>query len=568
MKQQVPLCFTRIWCRQNEAWLSFKTVTQDRFLVNPEGYFIELPDGSLTRISPRTTFPIVDRFPTIVLDTLVPRKQFGDDAFFISVPLRSQSRQEPHKVTIDEIYSDPIDQMEVSTPLVGLERYLLLRLIESGCVGLVDLRSLLERRNQTGKSVGELVVEEGLCHWETMLGQCLDIRPPSRLDPPNLRTMIERREWELTGEILFALDCINRTELEHALKIKRDGQQALGQILTAMGACRSEDVAHCLNVQEQMKYADQEGVVLIGKLLVSQGIISDGDLEEMLWKQRVARQPLGRILVSMGACAQREIDQYESVHGGGFQQSIDEAAMGSYLVKTDTITKTQLEEALRVQQRGRQVLGEMLVTLGMCSEGDVQRMVSLQKEVREAFKTGVQRLGDLLINQGKVPAHIVDEALRTQSIGRQPFGSILAALKACTSDDVALALDIQHKWRARPRDPGDRLGEVLVRHRILTEGQLEGPLLRHMREEKPLGRILVEEAVCSPESIVGALIDRDQARQEQFFAYVRSHLPDAADATTLPDAIAGVGAPQPGALPEKLIQRISGIFRKDRQGSA
>jgi hypothetical protein len=567
MKQQVPLCFTRIWCRRNEAWLSFKTVTQDRFLVNPEGYFIELPDGSLTRISPRTTFPIIDRFPTIVLDTLVPRKQFGEDAYFISVPLRSQSRQEPHKVTIDEIYQDPIEQIESSTPLVGLERYLLLRLIEGGTVNLTDLRALLERRNDTGKSIGEIVVQDGLCHWETMLGQCLDIRPPSRLDPPNLRTIIERREWELTGEILFALDCINRTELEHALKIKRDGQQALGQILTAMGACRSEDIAHCLNVQEQMKYADHEGVVLIGKLLVSQGIISDGDLEEILWKQRVARQPLGRILVSMGACSQREIDQYESVHGGGFQQSVDEAAMGNYLVKTDTITKTQLEEAFRVQNRGRQVLGEMLVTLGMCTEGDVQRVVSLQKEVRDAFKSGVQRLGDLLITLGKVPQHIVDEALRTQSIGRQPFGSILAAMKACTADDVNLALEIQHKWRARPKDPGDRLGEVLVRHRILTDAQLEGPLLRHMREEKPLGRILVEEGVCSPESIVGALIDRDQARQEQFFAYVRSHIPGADEAPTLPDSVVAVEGAA-GGMPEKLIQRISGIFRKDRQGSA
>jgi hypothetical protein len=567
MKEQVPLCFTRIWCRQNDAWLSFKTNTQDRFLVNPEGYFIELPDGSLTRISPRTTFPIIDRFPTIVLDTLVPRKQFGEDAFFISVPLRSQSRQEPNKVTIDEIYQDPLENLNLSTPLVGLERYVLLRLIENGTVALTDLQHILDERNETGKSIGEIVINQGTCHWESLLGHCLDIRPPSRLDPPNLRTIIERREWELTGEVLFALDCINRTELEHALKIKRDGQQALGQILTAMGACRTEDIAHCLNVQEQMKYADHEGIVLIGKLLVSQNIISDTDLEEILWKQRVARQPLGRILVSMGACSQREIDQYETVHGGGFQQSIDEATMGQYLVKTDTITKIQLEEALRIQHRGRQVLGEMLVTLGMCGETDIQKVVVLQKEVREAFKSGVQRLGDLLISSGRVPGHIVDEALRTQSIGRQPFGSILVALKACSGDDVNLALDVQHKWRARPKDPGDRLGEVLVRHKILTEAQLEGPLLRHMREQTPLGRILVEEGICDPESIVGALIDRDQARQEQFFAYVRSHLPSHEPAPSDDDDMT-VAAGTPGPLPEKLIQRISGIFRKDRQGSA
>jgi hypothetical protein len=501
-----------------------------------------------------------------MLSQLVPRKQFGDDAYFISVPLRSQSRQEPLKVTIDDIYQDPLENLQLDRPLVGLERYLLLRLIENGTVPLVELDRILQLRNQSGRSVGEIVINNGICHWEALLGQCLDIRPPSRLDPPNLRTIIERREWELTGEILFALDRINRTELEHSLKIKRDGQQALGQILTAMGACRSEDIAHCLNVQEQMKYADTEGIVLIGKLLVSQNIIRDEDLEEILWKQRVARQPLGRILVSMGACSQREIDQYESVNGG-FQQSIDEAAMGNYLVKTDTITHTQLEEALRIQQRGRQVLGEMLVTLGMCAETDIQKVVSLQKEVRDACRSGVQRLGDLLINQGKVPAHIVDEALRTQSIGRQPFGSILVALKACSGDDVNLALDIQHKWRARPKDPGDRLGEVLVRHKILTEAQLEAPLLRHMREEKPLGRILVEEGVCTPESIVGALIDRDQARQEQFSAYVRSHLPSEAAATLAEEIPALAGTPQ-GPPQSTIIQRISGIFKKDQKDRA
>lgn len=566
MKQQVPLCLTRIWCRKNDAWLSFKTHTHDRFLVNPDGYFIELPDGSLTRISPRTTFNVVNRFPTINLSQLVTRKQFGEDAYFISVPLRSQQRQEPVKVTMDDVYEDPLAGIDCKRPLTSMEHYVFLRLIENGTIPFSDIRRILALRDETGKTVSDIVITNGICHWESLLGQCLDIRPPSRLDPPSLRTIIERREWELTGEVLCALERINRTDLEHSLKIKRDGQQALGQILTAMGACRSEDIAHCLNVQEQLQYADHEGVVLIGKLLVSQNVITDGDLEEVLWKQRVARQPLGRILVSMGACSQREIDQYESVHGGGFQQSIDEATMGNYLVKTDTITKTQLEEALRIQQRGRQVIGEMLVTLGMCAENDIQKVVSLQKEVREAFRSGVQRLGDLLIGVGRVPAHIVDEALRTQSIGRQPFGAILMALKACSSDDVNLALELQGKWRGRPKDPGDRLGEVLVRHRILTEAQLEAPLLRHMREEKPLGRILVEEGVCTPEDIIGALIDRDNTRQGQFIAYLRSHLQ--IDEPELDeDAVSAATSDN-----NNIIQRISGIFRgsgktKDR-GSA
>src|SRR5579883_3680310 len=78
MKDYLPLCYTRIWCRKNQAWLSFKTVNQERFLVNPDGYFIELPDGSLTRISPRATFTIIDRLPSIIISQLAVRKQFDN----------------------------------------------------------------------------------------------------------------------------------------------------------------------------------------------------------------------------------------------------------------------------------------------------------------------------------------------------------------------------------------------------------------------------------------------------------------------------------------------------------
>lgn len=553
---------TRIWCRRNEAWLSFKTVYKDRYLINPDGYFLELPDGSLTRISPRTTFPMINGFPSIVIQEIAPRTQFGQDAFFISVPLRTQQRQEPQKVDLDSIFFDPLEEVSCKRPLDDLERYLLLRAVENGFIPFGDIGRVLAARDVSGQSVGDILIDTNICHWETLLAQCLDIRPPSRLDPPNLRTIIERREWELIGEILVAMDSINRTELEHALKVKRDGNQALGQILTAMGACKKEDIAQCLQIQEQLKHADHEGVVLIGKLLVAQGIIADSDLEEMLWKQRVARQPLGRILVSMGACAQREIDQYEAVHSSGFQQAVDEAAMGNYLVKTDTITKVQLEEGLRIQQRGRQVLGEMLVALGMCSNEQVQTAVHLQKEVREAHRSGIQRLGDLLIKKGKVPQQMVEEALRVQSIGRQPFGSILVAMGACNIEQVNQALEVQHAWRSLEKEPGDRLGEVLVKQGILTEAELEPSLLQHMREEKPLGRILIENNVCTPEQIIGSLIVRDNRRQEEFLNYVRARMPGRHPETE--QSAGGTIVLNPTAS-GTFVSRISNLFGKSKQ---
>lgn len=560
MTNSVPLCYTRVWCRNNQSWLSFKTNKAERFLVSPEGYFVELPDGSMTRIGPRTTFPIVDRMPCIELNSLLAREQIAKDAFFVSVPLSTTERGQPVKIAVEEVARDPLGDLRCKKPLEPLERFLLLRMLESGLLMPDAMQAIIEQRDVSNKTVGEVLIAKDLCHWESLLAQCLDIRPPSRLDPPSLRTIIERREWELTGEILILLDKINRTELEHALKVKREATQALGQILTAMGACTNEDVEHCLSIQENMKQADSDGIVLIGKLLVNQKVISADELEEILWKQKVSRQPLGKILVSLGACSQKDVDEYVQAHDAPFQQQIDEAAMATHLLKTEKINRVQLDEAMRIQQRGRQVLGEMLVAYGLCKAEDIDNVVALQKEVRDAYRSGLERLGDLLIKKGMVPGHLVEEALDMQHLGRQPFGAILIATGACTAADINLALDVQKQWRARPKEPGDRLGEVLVKHSIISPKQLADPLLQHMREEKPLGRILVENGLCTPEAIIGALIDRDRERQEQFFSFVSSHRgdpPPAVDREIMPAARATSGDD-----PNNFVNKVADVFKQ------
>lgn len=518
MTDLLPLCLLRIWCRLNDAWLSFKTNTSDRYLVNPSGYFIELPDGSLSPISPRVTFPMYERFPCVPLDSLMVRKQYGPDARFISVPMVVPREVEPRPVPVSLLMDDPFANMQIAHKLSASERYILLRALESGMVSRAGLPRVWELRGRY-RTIGSALIYSGICQWETLLSYCLDTRPPSRLDPPSLRALIERREWELIGEILHVMELINRTQLEYSLKIKRDGSQALGQILTAMGACKPDDIERCLQIQNEIKSPQGAEVALIGKLLVGQGVISAEDLEEALRHQQIARQSIGRILVSMGACTARDVEGFTRM-SSGFQAEVDDISLGNYLVKTDTISKIHLEEALRIQQRGRQVLGELLVSMGMCSGKDIDNVLQFQKEVRDTHRSGVEKLGSILIHCGKVPPAKIEEAVKLQSIGRQPFGAILVALGACTVDDVMLGLSIQSRWRNRERPPGDRLGEVLVKQGVVSEEALSAPLLEHMREEKPLGRILIERNVCAPEDIIDALIDRDHNRHYEFLQFV------------------------------------------------
>jgi hypothetical protein len=548
----------RIWCRDHQSWLAFKTVNHDRFLVSPDGYFIELPDGSLTRISPRTCFPVISHLPSVPVSQLTARQEFGAEAYFIAAPLRPTVGEPPVPISLEALLIDPLDGFGGNGKLVSAERAVMLRTLENGVITRTTLGNILTRKNKSSESAGEVLIDNALCQWESILAHCLDVSPASKLDPPVLRALGERREWELLGEILVALRKINRTDLEYALKLKKDAMPALGQILTAMGACTNDDVKRCLKIQKHMKEGGNESIALIGKLLVSQKVITETDLNEALWKQHVSRQPLRQILLQMGACTETQIDAETPPEGEDFQQSVDETVLGQRLMKANLLSKEQLDDALRIQVRGRQVLGELLVSYQMCKNEDVEEVLTLQKDVRDAYRNGLERLGALLIEKAKVPARYVEEALESQHLGRQPLGAVLVSIGACAAHDVNLALEIQESWRAQSKQAADRLGEVLVEKRVVDAQKLQEPLLQHLREEKPLGRLLVENGVCKPEQIVGVLIERDQDRQKKFIQFLSAE----AKRATPPPQAQSEKAPADG---QKAVRKLSALSRARKQ---
>jgi hypothetical protein len=239
--QALPLSLLRIWCRSRDAWLSFHNHFQDRYLIGKQGYFIELADGALAPISPRLAFPVIDRFPSVRLHDIQIQAQFGPNAYFIFVPDSGPRSGRPRAVDLESLVWDLNETMPWMGELDPLERYLAIRIYDSGLVPPAELGRVIPLR-RTGHTLGRTLMDTGLCGWEQMLAACLDSRSATRLDPPALRALGYRKEWELTGEMLIALEKITRTQLESALKIKRDGSQALGQILTAMGACSEEDI--------------------------------------------------------------------------------------------------------------------------------------------------------------------------------------------------------------------------------------------------------------------------------------------------------------------------------------
>ncbi len=518
----LPLCLIRLWCRQTDSWLAFTTGAGDRYLVGADGYFIEMPNGVLAPIGCGVAFQRINRCPSVQCCELAVNKRFGPEARLVASSAGGASSQQ---VLLPETFADTLVSLGAINPaLTPMENHLALRLIEYEAISNSTLQSAIDNRGDTA-TLGQSLMKSKLCSWERMLSACLDVRLLTAFDPPAMRTNALRKEWELIGEVLITIGKLSRTKLEEALQVKREGSRALGEILQSMGAVTEAEITRCLQMQKQLRKESSSGVALVGQLLLARGIISAECLEDVVRHQKIGRQSLEKILVSMGACTERDIEDFVAAHKWqGFQDEIDDIKLGQYLEKIGKINRQQLDEALRLQMRGRQVLGEMLVSLHLCNAQDVVQALKLQEEVRADYASDIEKLGTILLKTGKVEPAKLDQALRLQSTGRRRLGSILLALGAASETDINQALTLQHQWREKSTVLHDRLGDLLSAHGVITPEELTYALRQQSTSHLPLGRILIDEQLCTPEQVLAAVIARDDRRQTAFRTFVKRQL--------------------------------------------
>lgn len=515
------------------SWLAFTSKAGDRYVIGPSGYFIELPDGHLSPILPRIAFPVVDRFPCLSVEELQVQTKFGPNILFAAMPCAGSKSGGPRGLPIDSLILDIKQLLPWRAQLNELAQYVIMRLYETGMFKEKILQELAEERP---RSIGRALIAKNICSWEYMVTICMDIPAPAQADPPDERRLHARHEWQLVGEILITLGKINRTNLAKAIKIQRDGGQVIGQVLATMKACTQRDIEECLILQKQSRQSASAAVAMIGQLLVSQGIISADDLEQAMRTQKVGRQSLQRVLVSMGACSEHDIESLLEENGcGGFQSEIDDYRLGEWLVTAGTIMRSQLDEALRIQLRGRQVLGEMLVSMRYCSPEAIESILGMQKQIRRDYQNSIEKLGFILLKRGMISSEQLEKALSLQSGARQPLGCILVSLGACQEVDVALAIRLQRGWKEYMHLPSERLGELLVKEQVITSKTLDEVLPLHLASGKPLGQTLIERNLCTPEQIIDVLLTRDIRRQRVFQDYLRASLPAAPSPAAEPD---------------------------------
>jgi len=186
--------------------------------------------------------------------------------------------------------------------------------------------------------------------------------------------------------------------------------------------------------------------------------------------------------------------------------------LGQVLVEGGFITREDLARALAEQARTGERLGEVLVRLGLVGAAELEAVLALQEHLasfEEAVRAAAgerERLGELLVEAGRIRREDLDEALAEQARTGRRLGEILVRRGLIGPAELQAVLAFQkYQGGELPAAERLRLGEVLVRLRYISREQLERVLDRQRLTGKRLGELLVESGLATPEAVAHGL---------------------------------------------------------------
>jgi hypothetical protein len=170
---------------------------------------------------------------------------------------------------------------------------------------------------------------------------------PTREDVSKHQDLRLTQEF-LLGSILLQAGVISPDTLGRALRLHASSAMALGQCLVQLGAASPQQIASAIAYQDRLR--DEERTTR-----------ADSERE-----------------------AQSRLDLRLSPKQKGFVQSMHSQVLGEVLIRLGTVTREQLEHALRVQHAANLHIGEALVETGVATWDQIKRGLEVQRQLRRA----------------------------------------------------------------------------------------------------------------------------------------------------------------------------------------
>jgi len=180
--------------------------------------------------------------------------------------------------------------------------------------------------------------------------------------------------------------------------------------------------------------------------------------------------------------------------------------IGRILSDDRFLAQHDLCSALDEQKRTRELLGQVLVRMGILKAEDVKVPLLIQKHIgtiSDAVKMAAGErhlLGALLVQSGHITNEQLDHAIAEQQRSGDKLGEIFRRRGMLTERQLNALLDFQLNQEIAHTSPF-RLGELLVATGHITRAQLEKALLQQTLSNNKLGEILVEAGYVRPRRI-------------------------------------------------------------------
>ncbi len=181
-------------------------------------------------------------------------------------------------------------------------------------------------------------------------------------------------------------------------------------------------------------------------------------------------------------------------------------ALGQILVDGKFLSKRTLNRALEEQKQTHELLGAVLVRMGVLRPSDINAPLLIQDHltsIEDAAQLAAgqrQLLGALLVQSGKITSRQLDQAIAEQQRSGDRLGEVFIRLGMLTQMQLKGLLDLQHNQESPAGNPL-RLGELLVATGQITREQLERALTRQKQTGRKLGEVLVAEGLARKQQV-------------------------------------------------------------------
>jgi hypothetical protein len=186
--------------------------------------------------------------------------------------------------------------------------------------------------------------------------------------------------------------------------------------------------------------------------------------------------------------------------------------LGQILLDGGFISHSDLERALEQQKNTNELLGEILVNMGVLNPVDLKAVLSVNRDLaslEDAVKlaAGVrQLLGELLLQARRITPQQLELALQEHQRTGEKLGEVLVRLGLIARSELDAVLTFQQLQETKAATSGRlKLGEILVTTNQISRDHLEDALSRQQLSKKKIGDLLVKAGYVQPYQLAHGL---------------------------------------------------------------